>query len=74
MARLFTQKHYKAVAAVIDDQGLAGDNMDARGRAKAKASLMVIEGITDRFVYMFQADSIKFDEAKFRRACGYEEE
>lgn len=74
MSKVFTQKHYIKVAEVIADQGLSGDNMDDRGRSKMQASLAVIEGLTDRFVYMFQRDSAKFDEAKFRRACGYEDE
>ena len=70
MVRQFTQKHYRAIAAVIADQGFAGDNIDDRGRSASEASYAVMEGLVDGFVIMLSEDSGKFDEARFREACG----
>lgn len=74
MARLFYQRHYKAVASVIADQGLCGtDRMDSREAAKQQASLAVLEGITDRFIALFEGDSSRFDAERFQKACGWGE-
>ena len=72
MPRRFTQKHYRAIAEVIADQGFAGNNMDDRGRAASMASYAVMEGLVDRFVTMLaeDEDSDKFDEKRFRETCG----